>query len=167
MEAQFGAASNIGIEQVAKFLAWSGVSPDEAEQWHPWATAYIEMDLKDHPTSIYAQILKQARDLARKRITDNPAWVLNSVHLDAPGNYNPALEQSRAAKIPQASASQQKAEPTVPTPQPQAEPSLPITSSEKPIEDFAQTRITVTDEEDFIQILGWGDEDEDTRMGPG
>ena len=94
MEAQFSTTYNLGIEQIARFLAWNGVPPDEAEQWHPWATAYIEIELIEHPNGIHAPALKQAKDLACKHILDNASLALSSVHVDMPGNYNLALEQS-------------------------------------------------------------------------
>jgi hypothetical protein len=96
-EALYGSASNLNIESIARFLACSRVTPEEAEQWCPWATAYIEMVLSEYPNHPRTQILKQASDLARQSIADLPAFVLRSVHVDAPRNYNLALEQSQKA----------------------------------------------------------------------
>jgi hypothetical protein len=82
----------LGIEQIARFWAWNGVSPNKVEQWCPWATAYIEMELTEYPNSTHTPILEQARDMAHKHIADNPALALSSVHVDVPENYNPAIE---------------------------------------------------------------------------
>jgi hypothetical protein len=149
MEAQFSTARKLGIEQVARFLAWNGVPPDEAEQWRPWATAYIEMELIERPNSMRAPILKQAKDLARKCITDNPTFILKSVHVDALGNYNPALEQSQEVQSSQLASHEQMADTT--------HPMTPF--------DFAQTYTAQLDKTGISLAHGW--DDEDTRMGPG
>jgi hypothetical protein len=147
-EEVFGTAPKLGIRSVARFLAWNGVPPEEAEQWRPWATAYIEMSLSDHPDSARAPILKQARDLARQCITDHPEFILKSVHMDAPGNYNPALEQSREARSLQPASCEETADITRPMTPP----------------DFAYTHIDHPDEEETTHN-GW--DDDNISMGPG
>ena len=97
-EARFGYGNNLGVNEVARFLASVGVTPGEAEQWRPWAAAYIDMELEEHPNGSHAQTLRQARDRARARIDSDSRWVFRNVHQNAPGNYNPAREQARAAR---------------------------------------------------------------------
>ncbi|KAH9973137.1 hypothetical protein BGW80DRAFT_1252437 [Lactifluus volemus] len=159
-EKQFKNALNPDIEDIAKYLAQSGVTPDEAEQWRPWATAYIEMTLTTHPDGTHTPILKQARNLARKRITDRPALALRSVHVDAPGNYNPIIERSREARRSQLASRENEIDTTAQTSHlPMAEsppPTIPYVTPE----DFAPTYIV-----DTTQIHGW--DDENMRMGPG
>jgi hypothetical protein len=156
-----GSSSNartLSIGKLAKFLATNGVHPDEAEKWRPWATAYIEMELNRSTNSDHAPILIRARDMARKCIAENPAYVLRSVHADAPGNYNPALEQARKAR--RSEIEKNKDAIMTDTQQPPSCAAPPILT-----EDFAQTHILPMDEEGTVQISGW--DDEDTRMGPG
>jgi hypothetical protein len=150
-EALYGSASDLNIESISRFLACSGVTPEEAEQWRPWATAYIEMALSEYPNHPRTQILKQARDLARQSIADHPAFVIRSVHVDAPGNYNPALEQSRKARGIQIASREQIADTTHPIARPLTPP------------DFAHTHITQPDEAEIAHT--W--DDEVISMGPG
>lgn len=98
VEGRLGTAANFGVNEVAQFLASVGVTSDEAEQWRPWAAAFIEMELEGRPNGRHAQMLRQARDSARACIDSDPKWVFKNIHADAPGNYNPALEQSRAMR---------------------------------------------------------------------
>lgn len=161
-EAQFGSAFKLGIEQVARFLAWNGVPPDEAEQWRPWATAYIEMELIEHPGSARAPSLRQARDLARKRIAYDPTLALTSVHVDAPGNYNPALEQSRETRNTQITPLLQETYVAALDSQ-QSEANSPRIAS-SPLE-LSEEFTGPMDDEGDPQVHGW--DDEDTRMGPG
>jgi hypothetical protein len=59
----FGPSNVLGVDQMALFLACTGVSVDEAETWHPWAAAFIKMDLTAHPNSTATPMLHQAREL--------------------------------------------------------------------------------------------------------
>ncbi|KAH9974440.1 hypothetical protein BGW80DRAFT_1251648 [Lactifluus volemus] len=159
-EKQSRNALNPNIEDIARYLAQSGVTPNEAEQWRPWATAYIEMTLSTYPDGTHTPTLKQARNLARERIADEPALALRSVHVDAPGNYNPIIERSREARRSQLASCGNETDTAVQTPhQPMAESSSPITPYVTP-DDFAGTYIL-----DPTQIHGW--DDENMRMGPG
>ncbi|KAH9955709.1 hypothetical protein BGW80DRAFT_1258020 [Lactifluus volemus] len=106
------------------------------------------MSLSDHPDSARAPILKQARDLAHQCITDHPEFILKSVHMDAPGNYNPALEQSREARSLQPASREETADITRPMTPP----------------DFAYTHIDHPDEEETTHN-GW--DDDNISMGPG
>ncbi|KAH9972502.1 hypothetical protein BGW80DRAFT_1252769 [Lactifluus volemus] len=106
------------------------------------------MSLSDHPDSAHALILKQARDLARQCITDHPEFILKSVHMDAPGNYNPALEQSQEARSLQPASHEETADITRPMTPP----------------DFAYTHIDHPDEEETTHN-GW--DDDNISMGPG
>jgi hypothetical protein len=94
-EQQFGTTSRLGVNKVAAFLAAVSVTTTEAEQWQPWATAYIDMELDAHPNSMYAPMLNEARGLARSRIMKDPKWVLTSVHLSAPGHFDPQCIQNQ------------------------------------------------------------------------
>jgi hypothetical protein len=91
-ERQFSKASRLGVDAVTTFLAFTGITTTKAEQWWPWATAYLEMELEEHPGSNHAPMLKQARGMACNRITKDPKWVFTSVHATAPRNYR--LEQA-------------------------------------------------------------------------
>lgn len=102
-EKEFGTANQLGISEVAAFLATVGVTTAEAEQWRPWAAAYIDMELEKHPDSDATPMLKEARESARDRITKDPKWVLTSVHPSAPGYYNPERERARATRNPRGS----------------------------------------------------------------
>jgi hypothetical protein len=156
-EAQFGAAYKLDIEQIARFLAWSGVRPEEAEQWCPWATAYIEMELSECLDSTYAPTLKQARDRARKCIAESPALALKSIHVDALGNYNPATEQSWGTRNIR---SKQKTYATAVTSQcPEVEPTIPPLNSPKESNQGQSAPI------DEGEIHNW--DNKDTRMGLG
>ena len=150
---RFGDASNLGINEVARFLASTGVSVDEAEQWRPWATAYIDMEVEEHPNGGHAQALRQARDRAHARINNDPTWVLRNVHPDAPGNYNPVLEQSRAARRQLAVSSSSNAE---------AGPSSVTIGADAHMHS-AHSGDT---EESDIHLAYEGGHDEDSQMGP-
>jgi hypothetical protein len=150
-EALYRSASNLNIKSIVRFLAWSGVTPEETEQWHPWATAYIKMVLSEHPNSPHAQILKQARDLAHQSIADHPAFVLRSVHVDAPRNYNPALKQSRKVWGLQIALCKQIADTAYPI-------AHPLTPS-----DCAHTHITQPDKAEIAHT--W--DNNVISMGPG
>jgi hypothetical protein len=149
-EARFGDATHLGINEVARFFASVGVTADEAEQWRPWATAYIDMELEEHPNGSSANTLQEARTLAHRRIDQDSQWVLKKIHADAPGNYNPELERMRAERPPR--------EPR----QPEAGPSSVATG------DSITLRSTHPDAAEASDVqLGYGDGvDEDTRMGP-
>ncbi|KAH9961435.1 hypothetical protein BGW80DRAFT_1251324 [Lactifluus volemus] len=118
------------------------------------------MTLSTYPDGTHTPTLKQARNLARERIADEPALALRSVHVDAPGNYNPIIERSREARRSQLASCGNETDTAVQTPhQPMAESSSPITPYVTP-DDFAGTYIL-----DPTQIHGW--DDENMRMGPG
>jgi hypothetical protein len=111
-EGPFGQAGALGVNQIARFLASIGVSAIEAESWRPWATAFMEMELVARPNSNGAAMLRQARDLMRARIDEDPTRALQRIHADAPGNYNPRIEASRAAKVEALRAAQAEAGPS-------------------------------------------------------
>jgi hypothetical protein len=50
-EFKFGNIRALGIEQITRFLAATGVTTNEAELWCPWVTTYIEMELLHTPTA--------------------------------------------------------------------------------------------------------------------
>jgi hypothetical protein len=87
-EQQFSTTSRLGVNEVAAFLAAVGMTTTKAEQWRPWAAAYVDMELDAHPNSMYAPMLNEARGLAQSRITKDPKWVLTSVHPSAPGHFD-------------------------------------------------------------------------------
>jgi hypothetical protein len=149
-EAQYGAAEALGINEVTRFLAATGVTTAEAEQWRAWATAYLEMDLERSPNGPRAELLRNAKQRARAIIDGNPQWILKNVHTNVPGNYNPGLERARAgrAQLPQAEAGSSSI--TV------ADPSTAAPAYTHP-DDAGGTDTH----------LGYGDvEGEDTSMGP-
>jgi hypothetical protein len=130
-EALFADANHMGVNDVTRFLASAGVQPEAAESWRPWATAFIEMELEEHPNGTHAPILRQARDLAKARIAADPKWVLKNIHHDTPGNYNPELEQTRATRGPRQPKRQQEVGPSSLAATPEAGPSsLAATASE-------------------------------------
>jgi len=45
---------DVGINDVARYFASIRVTTDKAESWRAWATAYIDMELEEHPTSTHA-----------------------------------------------------------------------------------------------------------------
>jgi hypothetical protein len=93
-EMMFGVADHLGINEIASFLAHAGVTAIEAEGWRAWATAYVEMEIEGQPNSYYTPVLKQAKQMAIDRITQDPKWVLRSLHPAAPGNYCPECEKA-------------------------------------------------------------------------
>lgn len=111
-EGPFGQAGALNVNQLAQFLASIGVSANEAETWRPWATAFVEMELEARPNSNGAAMLRQARDLMRARIDEDPTRALQRIHPNAPGNYNPRIEASRAAKAEALRAAQAEAGPS-------------------------------------------------------
>ena len=56
-EALFVPTSTLGEDQVACFLVSTGVSAKEAEQWRPWAAAFVAMELEEQLNSHYAPML--------------------------------------------------------------------------------------------------------------
>ena len=82
-EAQYGSARNIGTDDVARFLAATGTTSDEAEKLRPWAMAYIAMELESYPNSEHSARLRQARDTAHARIDSDPRWALDNIPLEA------------------------------------------------------------------------------------
>jgi hypothetical protein len=98
-EAQFGKANTLDIKGMARFMASVGITAHEAEQWRPWAAAYIEMELEERPTSAHAPMLTQARDSARARIDSDTKWAFTKLHPDAPGNYNPERDRICAVRL--------------------------------------------------------------------
>jgi hypothetical protein len=171
-EARFGSARTINTEQLARFLAANGVTQIEAEQWRPWATAYLEMELAVHPENAHAPALRQARDLAHKRIEEDPSFILTSVHTDAPGNYNPVLEQIRATRAAEFPLKRKR---DTPLPSPTCGEPKPLTPTVEPVplpEDLAADAGNAADsmeyEDDAVDIVeyGAGWDDEDMKMGP-
>jgi hypothetical protein len=158
-EAQFGTAATLSVNGLARFLASVGVTADEAEQWRPWAAAYVEMELEEHPNGTHAQVLRQARDSARAHITSNPKWVFTKLHADAPGNYNPELEKSRAARRNTIQAEANNAE---------AGPSSAAGKADSTAASARADLLAHPDAPDESEVeLDYEDElDEDTRMGP-
>jgi hypothetical protein len=135
-EANFGKAGVMGVNQVARFLASIGVSANEAETWRPWATAFVEMELETRPNSNGTEMLRQARDLMRARIDEDPMRALQRTHADAPGNYNPRVKASRAAKAEALRAEQAEAGPS---------------SSVKTTRDESPTLEHIVEEDDFMR----------------
>ena len=74
------------------------VSAEEAESLRAWATAYIKMELEEHPNGTNPSALRQARDEAHTHINRDLKWVLKNVHTDAPGNYNPVIKANCAMR---------------------------------------------------------------------
>jgi hypothetical protein len=68
----FRAADHLGIDKIASFLAHTRVTAIEAEGWHAWATAYVEIEIKGQPNSYYTPILRQAKQMAIDHITQDP-----------------------------------------------------------------------------------------------
>jgi len=101
--AQFGDESHLGINEVARFLATTGVPVVDAEQWRQWAAAYVDMELDEHPQSDHAPMLQRAKEQARARINSDPSRVVTRVHPSSPGYYNPAYENARAHRAAQQS----------------------------------------------------------------
>jgi hypothetical protein len=94
------------------------------------------MELTEHPDGVHAPLLRKARDLAHLYIADNPMLALTSVHADALGNYNPALEQSQEARNSQTSLKQKR--------------DTPVPTSQKPEEKSPSPTLTpYTSDEDF------------------
>ena len=106
---QFGDENHLGVNEVARYLATVGVTTAEAEKWRAWATAYIDMELEEHPDDVHAVDLRRAKQQARARIDSDPDLVLSRVHPDSPGYYNPVLENSRALRKASREARQSEA----------------------------------------------------------
>ena len=56
------------------------------------------MELNKQPGSNSMHELKQARNMAHAHIDKDSNRALKKVHNDAPGNYNPKIEQLRNGK---------------------------------------------------------------------
>ena len=96
--ARFGHENRLGLVQIARYLASIRFTEDEAEQLRPWAAAFLEMDLEEHPHSHLAEELQTAKVRAHEVIDADPDQVLKNIPADAPGYYNPRLEQNRATR---------------------------------------------------------------------
>jgi hypothetical protein len=144
---KFGNAGQLGVNNVACYLASVGVTVTEAKGWRAWACAYIEMDLEMHPDSTYAPMLWLARTHARACIDDNQKLVLTRVYPTSPGNYNPTRECAIAERN-----AQQPAEV-------QAGPSWVVKSSDAVVHRSV--------EDNNVQLNYQDQPDEDTSMGPG
>ena len=107
--AQFGDENHLGVNEVVRYLATVGVTTAEAEKWRAWATAYIDMELEEHPDDVHAVDLRRAKQQARARIDSDPDLVLLRVHPDSPRYYNPVLEKSRALRNASREARQSEA----------------------------------------------------------
>jgi hypothetical protein len=151
-ETRFGDVNHLGLHEVARFMAATGITPAEAETWRPWATAFIEMELEACPKATHAPLLQQARQLTRERIDSDPTWALTGVHVDVPGNYNPRLERARAERAQQALATQLEAGPS----------SVAAGDNVQPLAAHPD------DVEDYDELLDYGneEEEEDILMGP-
>jgi hypothetical protein len=144
---QFGDAGQLGVNNVARYLASVGVTVAEAEGWRAWACAYVEMDLDMHPDSPYAPMLRTARTRARACIDNDQSLVLTGIHPVSPGNYNPERERVIAERN-----AQQPAEA-------RARPSRVVEGSDAAVHRGA--------EDDDVQLSYQDQPDEDSSMGPG
>ena len=151
-ESRFGTTSTLDMTGVARFLASVSMTFDETEQWQPWAAAYVDMELEEHPNSSHAQILKRARDRARMRIDKDSKWVLAKIHATTPGNYNPELKKICAAR-----------QMAVQTTKGNAKASSSSTATEA---NLPLTRVTHPDtpEEDEVQLYYGDQQGEDLSM---
>jgi hypothetical protein len=149
-EKRFSTASTLNEDSIAKYLASISVSADKAEDWRPWAAAYVEMELEEHPNSYHAQILKQARDKVRERIDNDPIWVFTKIHADAPGNYNLELVKARALRHT--------------TTQPDAGPSPAAAKTSGSHSN--PTHPDATGDSETIRLNYGDDQGEDLTMGP-
>jgi len=155
---QFGNETRLGVNDVARYFAYIGVTTDEAESWRAWAAAYIDMELEERPTSTHAQLLQQAREQARARINNDPNWVLTRVHITSPGYYNPATENSRAQR------NTRRATERAPATFANAEAG----PSSVPLDGESHMHHADDAQEEEVVRLGYGDDqNEDDRMGPG
>jgi len=161
-EAQFTAANALGIDDIARFLAATGVTPEEAEQWRPWAAAFVEMELEERPNSNHAPLLRQARELTHARIESDPTKALQRVHGKTPGNYRPERERLQAEQNP--TQPRQSPAGSSSTPQPDSGPSKTTTGDRS----RSRSRSVHPDDARSQDVpLSYGDTpDEDTQMGP-
>jgi hypothetical protein len=97
-EQQFSMTNQLGVDEVATFLASAGMTTIETEQWQPWVAAYVDMELKAHLNSMYALMLEEAQGLVQSRITKDPKWVLASIHSSASGYFNPQHVQHQTSR---------------------------------------------------------------------
>jgi hypothetical protein len=148
--AKFGDEHSLGINHVARFLASIGVPATEAEQWRPWAAAYVDMELDEHPQSDHAPMMRRAQEQARERIDIDPSKVVTRVHRSSPGYYNPNNFISHSAQQPEDNSSNN------------AEAGTSSTTLGR------NTQRHPDDAEEVEVSIGYGDDlDEDTAMGPG
>src|SRR6266404_2266464 len=112
-KANFTVTSQIGVNDIIWSLASASVQPEEAEQWRLWATAFVKMELKDHPMTTHTPLFQSAHKQAMALIEGDPKWVLMGLHPDSPRNWDLHLKQwcqERAAKL---QATQSKAGPSL------------------------------------------------------
>ena len=79
--ARFGHENRLGLVQIAHYLASIGFTKDEAEQLHPWAAAFLEMDLEEHPHSCLAEELQTAK-VHMHEVIDSVAVALANCRLE-------------------------------------------------------------------------------------
>jgi hypothetical protein len=151
--AQFGNEHQLDLCRVAQYLASIGTTANEAEQWRPWAAAYVDMHITTYPNSTHAQDFQRARERARENIRDDPIkWVLNQITVDAPGHYDP-----------RSTPSQNASDTHITTPQPEISNVEAEPFSTMPVEDTPMQHDTSdTVDEDTVSLGsedGWGDDD--------
>ena len=56
-EMLFVPMSTLGEDQVTCFLASTGIPAEEAEQWRPWAVAFVAMELEEQLNSHHTPML--------------------------------------------------------------------------------------------------------------
>ena len=164
-EVQYGSTCNIGTNDVARFLATTGTTSNEAEKLRPWAMAYIAMELESYPNSEHSARLQQARDTAHARIDSDLRWALDNIPLEAAGSYNPGLVQACAARQSQlqeeaSSSTNAEVGPSTPTPiinLPVPTPGGRARSRSRHPDNADENTVTLEYEEK---------DDEDVMMGP-
>jgi len=151
--ARFGDENHLGLVHITQYLAFIGFTEDEAERLRPWAAAFLEMDLEEHPHSNHADELRAAKIHAHELIDADPNQVLKNVPADAPGYYNPRREQNRVT-----SSTRRTTETSAPLGNAPAGPSF-ITLDK-------DAQMNATDPENTVQLDYESDNNEDERMGP-
>jgi hypothetical protein len=166
---RFGDDCHLGINEAAHFFAFIGVTMEEAEQWRPWAAAYINMELEEHPESDHAQMLHRARQQMHTRINNNPDWVIARVYPTSPGYYNPGMQASLPVMNTGTGPS------TITSTNAEAGPSAIASTNVEagPSTTTAAENIQVPDlldvaiEDGEVSISFRGEQDKDMVMGPG
>ncbi len=167
VEANFAVASRISANIIVQFLASASVQPEEAEQWRPWVTAFIEMELEDHPTTTHAPLFQSACEQAMALIKGDPKWVLMGLHSDSPRNWDPHLKQQCKERATKLQAAQSEAGLPLAPADTSAHPGQSLPPHTDGTDPLANALNYNPSDDGYGEEPNTNEHDDDTLMGPG